>query len=159
MKRPAALAIALLMCACTSNSNKTLLSPGKSSLALDGLVYNQRFNCSQSFTGGAPFCADQDVSDQIQFTKTGTNTYQARDVPDNGYLYTGSTSGITFTWTGTSPNGYTETGTWTFSADGATFSGTSHYVANDNSYAGDCASTGARAPATPATPAAVGVCP
>ena len=130
-----------------------------SPLAPDGLTYTERYKCSQAFTGMPAFCADADVSDDIQFTQTGPSSYTARDVPDTGYLYTGTVSGRVLTWTATSPNGYSESGTWTFSADGSTFTGTSHYLANDNSYAGDCAETGARTPATPAPPPAIGACP
>jgi len=128
-------------------------------LDLDGLIYVERYNCSQAFTGMPEFCADADVSDTLQFTRTGANTYTVRDVPDTGFLYSGTLAGLTFTWTATSPNGYSESGTWRFVSDASTFAGTSHYVANDNSYAGDCTQTGARSPATPAAPPPIGSCP
>ncbi len=79
----------------------------------------------------------------ILFTSTAPGIYTGADVPDTGFVYNGTLSGTTFTWNAVSPLGYTETGIWTFSADGSTFSGSSHYVADPpGNYSGDCNETG-----------------
>lgn len=109
---------------------------------LDGDVYTEKFSCNQLRTGLPTTCPDFNESQQIQFNQTGSNSWRAEDVPDTGYVITGSFSGLDFHWTATSPNGYTESGTWTFSSNGNTFSGPSHYVANDLSYSGDCNANG-----------------
>jgi hypothetical protein len=153
-----ALVTGALGCSKSSESNKTTpLAPP--AVGLNGFTFNEIYNCSQSPASGIPYCADRLSSDQVQFTKTSSNTYSVRDVPDTGFFYSGTLSGLQFTWTAVSPNGYTETGTWTFAADGLSFTGISHYVANDNSYSGDCNTTGAKAPAMPPAPAGIGACP
>jgi len=112
------------------------------SFDLDGDIYTEKFSCNQTFTGQPTTCPDFNQTDQIQFQQAGSNTWQVKNVPDTGFVITGSFSGLDFHWTATSPNGYTESGTWTFSSNGNTFAGPSHYVANDNSYTGDCNTNG-----------------
>ena len=109
---------------------------------LDGDIYTEKFSCNKTFTGQPTTCPDFNQNDQIQFNQTGSNSWEAKNVPDTGFLIAGSFSGFDFHWTATSPNGYTESGTWTFSSNGNTFSGPSHYVANDDSYTGDCNTNG-----------------
>jgi hypothetical protein len=153
-----AIAIVVGGTACSKNSNKgTPLAPP--AVELDGFTFNEIFSCSQSPASGIPFCADLLTSDQIHFTQTSSNTYNVRDVPDTGFFYSGTLSGLQFSWTAVSPAGYTETGTWTFAADGLSFSGISHYAANNNSYSGDCVTMGAKEPAVPPAPPAIGACP
>ena len=126
---------------------------------VDGKSYNEIFTCSQQFTGGAPFCADLNASDTINFHLTGGGVYEVRDVPDTGFVYMGTFSGTVFTWTATSPDGYTESGSWTFNLTATSFTGSSTYVANDNSYTGECNTNGSIAPHTPPNPAPIGACP
>ena len=109
---------------------------------LDEDIYTIKFSCNQTPTGQPTICSDFNESQQIQFELLSSNTYEARDVPDTGYVLTGSFSGFDFNWTATSPNGYTESGTWTFSSDGNTFSGPSHYEADNGAYVGDCNTNG-----------------
>jgi len=125
-----------------------------------GKSYTEKYTCNEEFGGVPPTtCPDLNVVDEIAFTATGTDTYEVRDVPDSGFLMTGTMAGDVFTWSATSPNGYTETGTWTFSSDHSSFSGSSHYVANDNSYAGDCNETGLQGTTAPADPPSPPGCP
>jgi hypothetical protein len=156
---PIAAVLVLAGSACTDSGNNKPNPLAPPAVDVDGFTFNEIYNCSQTPAAGTPTCADQLATDQIQFTKTSSNTYNVRDVPDSGFYYSGTLSGLDFTWTATSPNGYTENGTWTFAADGLRFSGTSHYVANDNSYSGDCLTTGAKAPAMPPAPPGIGACP
>ncbi len=142
---------------CSKSDKATPLAPP--SVELDGLVFNQIYSCSESPASGVPFCADHQVLTQLQFTKTSSNTYRVRNVPDTGLVYNGTLSGAVYTWNAVSPNGYTETGSWSFTSDGASFAGISHYIANDDSYSGDCSSTGARAPGLPPAPSPIGACP
>lgn len=125
---------------------------------LDGRTYTEMYKCSQTFTGGDPFCADDNATDSLAFNHVSGNTYEVRDVPDTGFAYTGTLSGQTFTWTADSPDGYTEAGVWVFSSDFSTFEGASEYVADNATYAGECTTTGAEDPATPAEPPAIGAC-
>lgn len=153
------LCVSLLAASGCGSSNKSTVAPPPG-VDLDGFVFNEVYSCSQTPAGGPPaFCADDQAADTIQFFKTGSNTYQVRDVPDTGFLYTGTLAGLVFSWNATSPNGYTESGTWTFTASGESFSGSSHYVANDNSYSGNCTTNGAKAPATPPAAPPIGTCP
>ena len=118
--------------------------PGSGKIELDGKTYKEKYTCNEQFGGVPPTtCPDLNKVDTIGFLSTGPNTFEVRDVPDNGYVLTGTLSGDTFIWSATSPLGYTETGTWIFSASADTFTGTSHYVATDNTYAGDCNENGA----------------
>lgn len=106
--------------------------------ALDGDLYNKKFSCNQTFTGQPTTCPDLNKTGTIQFQLVASNSYEAREVPDTGYLLTGSFSGLDFHWTATSPNGYFESGTWTFTLNGNSFLGQSQYFANDGTYSGDC---------------------
>lgn len=142
---------------CGSSNNKPVVAP-PGAVDIDGFVYNQIYTCNQTRPGSATTCADNQVADVIQFTTTGGSTYEGRDVPDTGFVYTATMSGLILTWTAISPNGYHESGVWTFSADGSAFSGSSTYNADDASYTGRCNSTGARTPAVPSAPAPVAPC-
>ena len=137
--------------------NKTTFAP-PGAVDINGFTYNEIFTCNETPAGGAAVCAENQAADVIQFTATGSSTHEGRDVPDTGFVYTGTMSGLVLTWTAVSPNGYTESGSWTFAADGSTFSGASTYTANDASYTGHCNETGARAPAIPAAPAPIAPC-
>lgn len=125
---------------------------------VNGKVYQEKYTCSQQFTAQAPFCADLNVVDTIRFDSTGSNHYEVRDLPDTGFLYTGTFTGQDFIWTATSPDGYHESGTWTFDAKGDVFSGSSTYTADDGTYTGECNTNGLLAPTTPADPPLLGAC-
>ena len=125
-----------------------------------GKSYKEKYTCNEQFGGVPPTtCPDLNVVDEIAFTSTGPDTFEVLDVPDSGFVLTGTFVGNDFSFTATSPNGYTETGTWTFSADRGSFSGSSHYVANDNSYAGDCNENGLKGSTVPADPPLPTGCP
>ncbi len=162
MNKPARIgtlvAVALLagLPACSKNNKSTPLAPP--AVELDGLVFNEILTCNQTPATGGTFCADNQVPAQLKFTKTSSNTYRIHDVPDTGVVFNGTLSGLEFTWNAANPLGYTETGTWTFASDGASFAGISHYVANDDSYSGDCSATGAKDPARPPAPTPVSPC-
>lgn len=126
---------------------------------LDGKIYTEKFTCNKTFTGQSPVCPDFNETDQIQFQRTGSSTFVARNVPDTGFVIDGTLFGVAFHWSAASPNGYTESGTWTFSSSGGSFSGASHYVADDNSYSGDCNTNGLRGYNTPPDPPAPAGCP
>jgi hypothetical protein len=134
---------------------------GSAKLELDGKIYNEKYTCNEQFGGVPPVtCPDLNEVDEINFVSTGPNTFEVRDVPDNGYVLTGTLSGSSFVWTAISPLGYHESGTWTFSASGDTFTGSSHYVADDNTYAGDCNENGLLgAGTTPPDPPMPNGCP
>jgi hypothetical protein len=131
----------------------------RQSFKVAGKTYTEKYTCSQQFTGEAPFCADLNAVDTIQFFSVGTNSYEVKDVPDTGFLYVGSFVERDFIWTATSPDGYTESGTWTFDARGNSFSGSSSYTANDGSYSGECNTNGVLAPSVPSDPPVLGACP
>jgi hypothetical protein len=122
----------------------------------DGARFTEVYSCNESFGGGPLSCPDLNESDVLVFTSTGGDDYEVRDHPDMGYVYTGTLTGDDFAWTGVSPNGYTEVGTWTFDAARTEFSGSSVYTADDNSYAGDCNETGAASGTPPDPPAPTG---
>ena len=116
----------------------------RTGFTLGGKTYTEKYTCNEQFGGVPPTtCPDLNEVDVIIFQSTGANTVVGYDVPDTGYVYTGTRTGDVLNWTAISPLGYTEAGTWTFSPDGSTFSGTSHYVANaPGIYAGDCTTNG-----------------
>jgi hypothetical protein len=128
-------------------------------IQVDGKTFNEKYTCNESFDGGPLSCVDLAVQDQIQFTLLSGNTYEARDVPDTGFLYTGTFNGLVFNWTATSPDGYTEAGSWTFGTSGNGFSGSSTYIADDLSYQGSCKETGSVVPNIPNDPPLVTACP
>ena len=109
---------------------------------LSGTFYTEKFTCNQTPTGQPTFCSDRDEVDQLQFERDGFNSYEVRNFPDTGFVIHGRLIGLSFQWNATSPNGYTESGSWTFSPSGGSFSGPSHYVANNGSYSGDCNTNG-----------------
>lgn len=123
--------------------------------------YQHRYKCNQ--VGPTPmgaWCADPNGSEQITFVRVDAGVYEVHQVPhDPSRVATGSFAGQVFNWTYPSPSGYEETGSYTFSADFRTFTGTSSYIATDLSYAGSCTATGAVSPGAAGTPAAVGTCP
>jgi hypothetical protein len=109
---------------------------------LGGKTYTEKYTCNQTFTGTPVTCPDVNLTDTLLFQSTGPNTFVVHDVPDTGFVYNGTMVGQDFNWTATSPDGYTESGTWVFSVGSVTFSGSSHYTANDGSYVGDCNTNG-----------------
>ena len=128
--------------------------------SLDGATYTEKYTCNETFTGQPVACVDLAVSDVVTFQSTGTYTYVGHDVPDTGFVYNGTLIGTLFNWSATSPDGYTETGTWAFSANGDSFSGASHYVADDLTYSGDCNETGVLGTVdVPPDPPLVAACP
>lgn len=148
---------AMLELACGSSANKSTVAP-PGAVDINGFTYTEIYTCNETHTGSATVCADNQVSDVIEFTSTGASTYVGRDVPDTGFVYTATMSGLVLTWSAVSPDGYTETGTWTFSADGSTFSGSSNYVADDATYNGRCNTNGAKVPGVPPAPLPVAPC-
>ena len=126
---------------------------------LNGRIYTEKFSCNKIFTGQPAFCPDVNKVDQIGFQSTGSSTFEVRGIPDTGFVIDGALIGLDFVWTATSPNGYTESGTWTFSSSGASFAGPSHYVANDASYSGDCNTNGRFGMSAPPAPPFPAGCP
>ena len=126
---------------------------------LNGKTYTEKYTCNLTSSGSPTSCSDLNAIDHIIFHKTGTDTYEVRDVPDSGFIYNGTMVGDDFLWTATSPTGYTESGTWTFSARRDSFFGSSHYVADDASYDGDCNANGLLGSATPPDPPFPASCP
>jgi len=122
-------------------------------------VYNEVFNCSQTPTGSAAFCADVNSTDQIQFTHMGGGNFEVRDVPDTGFVAVGTFSGRTFNFTATSPAGFTEAGSWQFNSSGNAFTGGSTYDADNGSYVGECTVNGAVVPNVPPNADPIGACP
>jgi hypothetical protein len=114
------------------------------SFSLDGMTYTEKYTCNETFTGGPPYsCPDLNATDVINFQSTGSNHYVGHDVPDTGFVYNGDLVGTVFTWSATSPDGYTESGTWTFTSNGDSFAGSSDYVADPpGAYSGHCNTTG-----------------
>jgi len=142
---------------CSSSDSSSI--NGSSMLQIDGKSFNEKYTCNESFGGGPLTCADLAVQDTIQFTLISGSTYEARDVPDTGFLYTGTFNGLVFNWTATSPDGYTEAGSWTFGTSGNSFSGSSTYIADDFTYQGSCKETGSVVPNVPSDPPLVTGCP
>lgn len=142
----------------TTSTSTTTLAGCPPQDALDNVDLNEIYTCIQKFTGQSYFCSEQDEGDTIRFTHQGGGNYEGRDVPDSGFVYTASLSCTTLVWSAVSPNGYTETGTWEFSSDLSTFSGSSIYIATNNTFQGQCLETGAVSPATPADPPALPPC-
>ena len=143
----------------TSSTTTTTTSECPQPDVLDGRTYIEIYTCAESFQGSQPYCGDLNVSDSIRFTHVDGGDYEVRDVPDTGFVYTGTLTCRTFDWTALSPGEYTEAGTWTFSANLASFSGSSTYDALDQSYTGECNTTGAESPSTPPNPTPVPPCP
>jgi hypothetical protein len=130
------------------------------SMNLDGKFYREKFTCNEVFTGSPSLtCPDFNQTDEVQFVRVGGSSYEVRDVPDTGFLITGTLSGLDFDWDATSPNGYTESGTWSFTSSGDSFHGPSHYVAEDGSYSGDCNTNGNIGLSDPPDPPAPVGCP
>ncbi len=126
---------------------------------LAGKIYTEKFTCNQTFTGQPAFCPDLDEVNQLHFQSTGSSTFEVRNIPDTGFVIDGTLIGLSFDWTATSPNGYSESGTWTFSSGGGSFSGPSHYMATDGSYSGDCNTNGVRGLTAPPDPPLPDDCP
>jgi hypothetical protein len=141
----------------TTTTTTTTIQAGCEA-SLHEMVFNQKFTCAQSNEGGDPFCADQNEQDTIQFLHLGGGVYEVRDVPDSGFVLNGLYDCSMFTWSGGSPGEYSEGGFWDFSEDETSFSGSSAYVAVDQSYVGGCNSTGAESPAIPPDPEPVAPC-
>jgi hypothetical protein len=126
---------------------------------VSGRVYNQLENCSQTNTGSAPHCAFADGALQIQFTSLGGGNWEARTVPDTGYLAMGTLNGGTFTYTATHTAGYTEQGALHFNGSGSAYTGSSTYEANNGSFTGECTFNGAIVPNIPPDADPIGACP
>ena len=122
-------------------------------------TYNQVENCSQTPSGSAAFCAQANTQTQLTFTNLGGGQWQAMNVPDSGFLAVGTFTGRTFTYTATSPTGFTETGTFIFNANGNQYSGSSTYTADNNAFTGECNFNGAVSPNVPSDATPIGACP
>jgi len=122
-------------------------------------TFNQLENCSQTNSGQAAYCAFSQGALTIQLTDLGGGQWQAVTVPDSGYVAMGTMSNGSFTYSATSSAGYTEQGSWEFNAAGTAYSGNSTYVANDNSFTGQCHLSGAIVPNEPANAQPIGACP
>ncbi|HEY2772605.1 MAG TPA: hypothetical protein VGK20_01005 [Candidatus Binatia bacterium] len=143
----------------TTSTTTTTVPACPAVTGLEKLVFNETFTCNERDFGGQAFCADLDSTDSFQFTYKGSGHYEARDVPDTGFVYTGTLACRTFSWHATSPDGYSESGSWKFAADLHSFFGSSFYVANDNSYSGACNETGVKSPTLAPHPLTVPPCP
>ena len=140
-------------CAACQDGTTTTLSECPPLGGLHNVTFIEVFSCSEPSGGGGPaFCVDDNSSDSIRFSHKGNGSYEVRDVPDTGFVYNGTLGCKTFVWNALSPGQYTEHGSWTFSSNLSSFSGSSSYVALDASYSGDCNTTGAAAPETPPNP-------
>jgi hypothetical protein len=144
--------------ACGSATTTTTIPGCPAPDGLDGRTFNEIYTCIQSFGGDNPFCADSNEGDAIRFTHIGGGSYEIRDVPDTDFLYEGTIGCTTFTWVAEYPGEYIEQGTWEFTSDLVSFSGSSIYVAQDFSYNGSCNITGKEAPATPPNPQPIFPC-
>ena len=142
----------------TSSTTTTTLSGCPSPAALDDRTYVEKYTCVESYPGGEPFCADSNASDSIKFDHLGGGSYEVRDVPPTGFVYNGTLTCRTFDWEALNPGTYTESGTWIFSNDLSSFSGSSTYGALDESFEGACNGTGAESPGVPPDPAPIPPC-
>jgi hypothetical protein len=120
--------------------------------ALDDRTYKETYTCDISFDGGPRSCDSDEASDSIRFFHEADGNYEVRDVEDTGFVYNGTLTCRTFEWEALSPGNYTEAGTWTFSKNLTSFSGSSTYTAIDGSYTGDCNTTGAQSGDPPIPP-------
>lgn len=135
--------------ACGSATTTTPLPGGPGPGGLDGRTFNEIYTCIETPIGSDSFCADHNVHDAIRFTHVGGGSYEVRDVPDTGFLSEGTIGCTTFAWVASSPGEYTESGTWNFTSDLESFSGSSLYLADRFAYTGQCNTTGAESPAPP----------
>lgn len=127
---------------------------------LSGKSYIEKFSCNEQFGGPPLSCSDLNALDAINFQSLGGDNFEVRNVPDSGFVRTGTLTGNTFTWTATSLGGYTESGAWTFSESGGTFSGSSHYVADPpGNFSGDCNTNGFLGAGIPPDPPLPEGCP
>lgn len=146
-------AAVLLGHGCTSDDDR------HETFDLDGDTFTEKFTCNKTFTGQPTTCPDVNQVDRLEFQRVGFRSYEVRNDPDTGFVIEGTLIGVTFNWTATSTSGYTEFGTWTFSSGGGSFSGPSHYTADDDSYSGDCNTNGDRGLSIPADPPSPTGCP
>jgi hypothetical protein len=123
---------------CPPCTTTTLACPAAG--GLDKLVFQEKYDCVESGS-----CVDDDETDSIRFDHKGGGSYEVRDFPDTGFVYTGILSCTTFEWMADGGD-YTESGTWEFNTALTSFRGTSSYEAKDESYSGDCEATGAKSP-------------
>jgi hypothetical protein len=141
---------------CTSTDDMGITTPV---VAVDGKAYNPLDSCDYQFAGGPLTCSPPaDVIFPILFTSTGHGTYEARYVPDNGFVRTGSFNGRTFHWTAVGSGGLTASGSWTFGSNFNSFSGSSTHTWTNPSQTGSCNTTGSIVPNTPAPPPPVAGC-
>ena len=144
----------------TSTTTTTIPAGCPPANALDDRTYIEKYSCSESIGGGAPYCADLNASDSLRFNHLGGGEYEVRDVPDTGFVYNGILTCRVFDWDALSPGEYTESGVWTFTNNNlVSFSGSSTYVALDDSYEGGCNGTGAESPNIPPDPPLPPGCP
>jgi hypothetical protein len=122
-------------------------------------TFNQLENCSQTNSGQGAQCVFAQGALQLQFTDLGGGQWQAVTVPDSGWVAVGPMSGGTFNYSATSSAGYSESGSIEFNAAGTAYSGSSSYVANDNSFTGQCRQSGAIVPNEPPNAPGIGACP
>lgn len=155
-----------LDCSCEACASSTSTSTTTTTLGgcppvdgLDDLVFKEVYTCSIAFMGEEPVCADYNVEDEIRFDHVGGGDYEIRDEPATGFVYNGTLACTTFTWSALEPGEYTESGVWEFSGNLQSFAGSSTYLAVDDSYTGECNTTGRKAPATPPNPTPVPECP
>jgi hypothetical protein len=141
--------------ACGSATTTTTLPGCPGPGGLDGRTFNEIYTCIETPIGSDSFCADHNVHDAIRFTHVGGGSYEVRDVPDTGFFSEGTIGCTTFTWVASSPGEYTESGTWNFTSDLESFSGSSIFFADSFAYTGQCNTTGAESPATPPNPAPI----
>jgi hypothetical protein len=143
----------------TSSTTTTTVGGCPQPDALNERIYKEIYTCAESSGGGARYCDVSNAEDSIRFEHVSGGEYEVRDVPDTGFVYNGTLTCRTFDWTALSPGDYTEAGTWTFAPDLESFAGSSTYVALDDSYEGECNTTGAKDPNSPPNPTPVPPCP
>jgi hypothetical protein len=146
-----AVGLAVAAAGCTSGGDDAGDDEVDTGRDLDGVHFTEKYSCNETFVGQPAACSEIDAVDELAFVASGGG-YEVRDVPDTGFVYTGSFRGDDFEWTATSPDGYTESGSWSFDDARTEFAGSSHYVAGDLTYEGDCNATGVEGVGTPPSP-------
>lgn len=143
----------------TSTTTSTTLAGCPAANGLDGALFNEKYSCEET-SGGPKYCSDLDSTIQLQFTLQGGGgtTYEVKHVPDDGVVKTGTLDCTTFTWIALAPDQYEETGVFEFSPNLNAFTGSSEYVALDESYEGECNINGAKAPTPAPDPLAPPTC-
>lgn len=144
----------------TTSSTTTTTMGCPPSNGLDGLEFKETYSCAERIGDDPAYCADDNTTITLHFeAQGGGGQYEVTEVPDSGYLKTGTLTCTTFVWSATQPGEYTETGTWVFSADLQSFAGSSTYEGISQDYEGSCNITAAKSPNLPPEPTAVPPCP